>query len=135
MMPAMTMCSSSFASFLMPVKKPTTLFHFRTKPSASSMGRHSSPRTTTAKITSINTALAAKKMSRVSPPEPLEAMGALLVCLCCSSEASLSFAKAKCHHQHLQQGAAWCSCTVLNPAAFSHLLCINVNSRGGHRTS
>lgn len=45
------------------------------------------------------------------------------------------FAKATCHHQCLQQGAAWCSCTVPDPAVFSHLLCMNVSNRGGRRTS
>lgn len=60
----------------MPLKKPTALFHFWTKPS---MGQHSNPHITMAKITSMNTALAAKKVSGASPSEPLEVTGALLV--------------------------------------------------------
>lgn len=84
-MPAMTMSHRTFMSFLILMKKPTALFYFWTKPS---MGQHSSPHTTMAKIAFMNTALAAKKAKGASPPEPLEAMVALLVWLCCSSKAS-----------------------------------------------
>lgn len=84
MMPATTVSHSDFVSFLMPMKNPTALFHFWTKPMK---GWHSSPHTTMVKTTSMNTALAAKKVSGASPPEPSRAMGALLVWLCCSSKA------------------------------------------------
>lgn len=93
-MPAMTMSHRSFVSFLMPMKKPSAPFCFWTKPS---MGRHSRPHMTIAKITFMKTALAAKKVRGVSPPEPLEVMGAFLVWLCCSSKARV-FAKAVYHH-------------------------------------